>query len=539
MTGRGQTTRRRWGLRVVALASVATLAIVGCAPDGGADDGESAPTIITANGSEPLNPLITFGLSETNGRKIMADLYAGLVSFDAQGGIENEVAESIETEDSQTFTITLEEGWTFTNGEEITAQTFVDTWIAAAQDPAGASWFAGIEGASEDGTTEPTGLEVVDEFTFTVALKEPEADFPIRLASVSYMPLPSVAFEDLGAFGENPIGNGPYMLDGEGAWRHDEGISMVTNPDYSGNRVPANDGLEMVFYTDLGAAYADVQSGNLDVLDSVPDTQLSTFETEFEGRHVNQPGTNPVGVRIPYYLERFEADDEGELRRAAISMAINREEIIETIFNGSRTLAADFTSPLLDGWTDQLEGADVLEYNPDEAQRLWAEADAISPYDDTFTIAYSTDGDHQTWVDAVANQLSNTLGIQAEGQPYPTFAASLEARIDQTLTGATYAGQTAEFPARSNLLYNPFATDGLYNIDGYSSEAFDAKMDEAASAPSPEDSNSLIDEAQEILLIDLPNIPLWYNHTLGVWDEGVENVEFGWDGIPIYTAITK
>ncbi|MGO2521644.1 MAG: peptide ABC transporter substrate-binding protein [Microbacterium sp.] len=535
--------RNKIALAGVGLLTAGTLALTACSGGNGAPEGgdvaadESA--IITTNGTEPQKPLIPYDTTEVGGGRIVESLFAGLVSYTKDGEVENEIAESIESDDATTWTITLKDGWTFTDDEEITAQTFVDTWTQAAMDPAGTYWFQNIEGVSEDGSTEPTGLKVVDDKTFTVTLKSPESEFPIRLGYSAYVPLPSTAFDDLAAFGENPVGNGPYMLEEEGAWRHNEGISLVTNPDYEGNRTPANGGLEFVFYTDLNAAYTDVQSGNLDVLDEVSDTHLATFETEFEGRFVNQPAALNATFNVPFYLPHFADDEEGQLRRAAISMAVNRDEIAETIFSGAVTPASDFTSPTLDGWSDSLEGAGVLEYNPEEAEKLWAEAEAIAPYTGTFDIAYNSDGGHQAWVDAVANSISNTLGIQAEGKPYPTFQAALDDRMNQQLTGATRAGWQGDFPSLGNFLSPLYTTGGSSNYEGYTNEEFDAKIDEAAAASSLEEGIALYNESQEMLLQDLPAIPLWYENAVGVWSEDVDNVVFGWNRVPLYYDITK
>jgi oligopeptide transport system substrate-binding protein len=62
-------------------------------------------------------------------------------------------------------------------------------------------------------------------------------------------------------------------------------------------------------------------------------------------------------------------------------MAIDREAITEKIFFGTRQPATDFTSPALDGWTDELEGDEVLEYNPEKAKELWDQANEISPWE--------------------------------------------------------------------------------------------------------------------------------------------------------------
>lgn len=535
--------RSRIGIGALALVSVSALALTGCAP--GSDEpagGGDNSAIITANGSEPQHGLIPTNTTETGGGKIVTSIFAGLVSYDGDGAIENEVAESLESDDAQNWTITLKDGWEFTNGEPVTAESFTKAWNYGAllSNAQGASYFFdNIEGFSYDEDSELTGLEVVDEKTFTVALKTPEADFPLRLGYSAFMPLPEAAFEDMEAFGENPIGNGPYMLAEEGAWVHDQGIDLITNPDYDGVRKPANGGLTFTFYATQDAAYADVQGGNLDVLDAVPDSAFETFEADFGDRAVNQPAAIFQAFNMPYYLEHW-SGEEGKLRRAAISMSIDRQEITDVIFQGTRTPATDFTSPVIDGHSDDLEGSEVLDFNPEKAVELWAEADAISPYGDTvFDIAYNADGGHQAWVDAVANSIANTLGIQAVGKSYPTFAASLDDRDNKVLTGAVRAGWQADYPSLYNFL-GPLYVDGAgSNKEGYSSPEFEKVLAEGASASSVEEATAKYQEAQEILLQDLPSIPLWYSNVTGVSADTVDNVVFGWDSVPLYHLITK
>jgi oligopeptide transport system substrate-binding protein len=535
---------KRYGVAAIALAAAGALVLTGCT-SGGSEP--SAPAgdpeaIITTNGSEPQNPLIPTNTTETGGGKIVTSLFAGLVSYTADGEIENDVAESIESEDSQSWTVKIKEGQTFTDGTPVTAKSFVDAWNYGAKysNAQSASYFFDdIEGFSCTEDSELTGLNVVDDLTFTVDLVAPEADWPLRLGYTAYYPLPEVAFEDIEAFGQNPVGNGPYMFAGEDAWTHEEKIDLVTNPDYDGVRKAANGGLSIVFYTSQDTAYADLQAGNLDVLDAVPDSALATFEDEFGDRAVNQPAAIFQGFNMPYYLEHW-SGDEGKLRRAAISMAINRDEITDVIFQGTRTPASDFTSPVIAGWSDSLEGAEVLEYNAEEAKAKWAEAEKISPYGDTvFDIAYNADGGHQAWVDAVANSIANTLGIQAVGKPYPTFAAALDDRENEKLTGATRAGWQGDYPSMYNFLAPLYRTGAGSNYEGYSSEEFEKLLDEGAAASTVEDATAKYQQAEEVLLKDLPAIPLWYSNVTGASADTVDNVVFGWDSVPLYHEITK
>ncbi|MET0714569.1 MAG: ABC transporter substrate-binding protein [Mycetocola sp.] len=559
--------KSRIGLSVLALLSASALALTGCAPGEPAAEDEStgdASAIITTNGSEPQHSLIPTNTTESGGNKIVSSIFAGLVSYTAEGEIENDVAESIESEDAKTWTVTLKDGWTFTNDEPVTSESFIDAWnYGALYDNAQSAsyFFDNIVGFSDVQNTKDdpsgavdeegnpvqvgdplaetmSGLQVVDDTTFTVELSSPEADWPLRLGYVAYSPLPKAAFEDMEAFGENPIGNGPYMLDGEGAWVHEEKINLVTNPDYDGVRKPANGGLEIIFYATQDAAYADIEGGNLDVLDAVPDSALETFEDQFGDRAVNQPAAIFQAFNMPYYLPHW-SGEEGKLRRAALSQSINREEITDVIFQGTRTPATDFTSPVIDGWTDKLEGAEVLDYNPEEAKKLWAEADAIAPYNETFSIAYNADGGPQAWFDAVSNSIANTLGITAEGKSYPTFAASLEDRANDKLTGGVRAGWQADYPSMYNFLAPLYQTGAGSNYEDYSSEEFDNLLKEGSQAASVEDATAKYQEAQEVLLKDLPSIPLWYSNVTGVSADTVDNVVFGWDSVPLYHQITK
>lgn len=529
----------RIGTAIAGLGIATALVLTGCSGQEAAP--KASTQIITTNGSEPQNPLIPTNTNETGGGKIIDEIFAGLVYYKADGEAVNDVAESIKTDDAQHYTIKIKSGLKFTNGEKVTAKSFVDAWnygalLSNAQ--LSSYFFESIDGFSYDEDSELTGLKVVNDTEFTVDLKQPESDFPLRLGYSAFYPLPASAFKDIKAFGENPIGNGPYKLKGKGAWQHNEKIDLVVNPDYNGGRKAKNAGLEIVFYASQEAAYADLQGHNLDVLDSVPTGALATFEGEFGDRAVNQPAAVFQSFTIPGRLPHF-SGEEGQLRRAAISMAINRPEVTKVIFNNSRTPATDFTSPVIDGYSKSLKGAEVLKFNAKEAVKKWAEADAISPWSGQFAIGYNADGGHQAWVDAVANQIKNTLGIDAVGTPYPTFAEIRTLITKDTIQSAFRTGWQADYPALANFLGPIYFTGAGSNDGDYSSKEFDSLFKKGLGETDPAAANKTFQQAQTVLLKDLPAIPLWYSNVTGGFDEGVKNVKFGWNSVPIYSDITK
>ncbi|PPI05720.1 ABC transporter substrate-binding protein, partial [Rathayibacter sp. AY1D2] len=122
---------RRYGFGALALVAASTLVLAGCSSSndsGGGASGGDAAAIISTNGSEPQNPLIPTNTNEVGGGKILDEIFAGLVYYDAKGAPENDVAESIESDDAQNYTITIKSGLTFTNGDPVTSSSFIDAW---------------------------------------------------------------------------------------------------------------------------------------------------------------------------------------------------------------------------------------------------------------------------------------------------------------------------------------------------------------------------------------------------------------------------
>ena len=335
---------------------------------------------VRANNSEPQNPLLPANTNETGGGRIVDLIFAGLVAYEKDGTVTNEVAESIETSDNQTFTVKLKDGWTFSDGTPVTADSFIKAWnYGALMSNAQLSSYAYelIEGYSAEEDSELTGLAKVDDLTFTIKLTAPAHDFVKRLGTPAFYPLPESAYADMAAFGQKPIGNGPYTLT---EWVHDSQAVLAKNPSYQGVRLPKNEGITFIFYTSYDAAYNDLLSDAVDVIDAIPDSALASFQDELGERAVNEPGALIQNFIVNVNAEHWKMDDEGRARRAALSRAINRKQICDTLFYDTRTPASDFTSPTIPGWKDSVAGNEVLQFDEAEAKRLWDQAEANSSY---------------------------------------------------------------------------------------------------------------------------------------------------------------
>ncbi|KSU66456.1 MULTISPECIES: peptide ABC transporter substrate-binding protein [Micrococcaceae] len=534
--------------KAVVLSAALALTLSACgggSTDSAGGEGDGS-YVVTANTTEPQNGLLPANTNEVGGGRVMDLLFTGLVSYDAKGAPVNELAESIETTDSQNYTIKIKSGETFSDGSPVTAASFVDAWNfgAAAKNAQLNSYFfesiKGFDKVNAEKSTEDKmeGLKVVDDTTFTVELSQPESDFPLRLGYTAFMPLPEAAFEDPKAFGEKPVGNGPYKLT---EWNHDVNLKMDVNENYDGPRKAANGGIDFKVYQSTDSAYQDLVSGNLDVLDQIPPSQLASYQSDLGDRSVNSPYAGNATITIPGYLDHFKQDEEGNLRRAAISRAIDRQLIIDKVYQGGKVIAKDFTAPVIEGYDDSLPGSEVLAFDADEAKKLWAEADKISEWDsgDEFSIGYNVDGaGNKEYVEAVVNQLKNNLGINATAKSFSSFK-ELRAKVTSyTMTGGFRTGWQADYPSLYNFLGPLFGTGAGSNDGKYSSKEFDDALAKGLAATDAAEGAKIFNQAQEILFKDLPAIPLWYQAVQGGWSENVSNVEFGWNGVPIYNEIT-
>ena len=490
---------KKKALAFAAAACAFGMLLSGCGSSNGDSTADKGSNVITAYNSEPQNPLIPGDCNETGGGKPLDLLFARLISFDAKGNASNEVAESIKSNDDATqYTIKLKDGWKFTDGTPVTAESFTKSWSYTANAKnaqLGSSFFSTIKGYDKlqdgdklKGDEQLEGLKVVNDKEFTVDLNQSDSVFAIKVGYTAFAPLPESFFKDPKAFGEKPVGNGPYKFQ---SWDHDNQIVLVKNPDYKGNRVAKNDGVTFKVYTKDEAAYADIQSGSLDVMESVPASATKTFQKDSTVQSYNKAGSVIQQFTIPSNVKHFEAGtEEGTLRRQAVSMAINRQNICKKVLNGTGTPAADFTSPLTPGYSDSLKGSGNLKYNP-----------------------------------------------------YPTFNDFRTAVSDRKVNGAFRSGWQPDYPSAENYLMQNFASsaaDGNGSNDGdYKNSKFDDLCNQAAASKTTDDANKLYQKAQEVLLNDLPAVPLYYANAYGVASTGVSGFEMNWQNLPVYENMTK
>jgi ABC-type oligopeptide transport system substrate-binding subunit len=520
--------------RILATGVLAgTLLLSACGGDDGGgernDAGDDGSFSVYVCEPEHLIPQNT---NETCGAEVLNALFTPLVNFDPETSdplygddSDHAIAESIESDDQQNWTITLKEGWTFHNGEPVDAASYVRAWNAGAYSPnayGNSYFFANIvgydelqapEGGGEPAATEMSGLKVVDDRTFTVELAAPFSQFPLTLGYTAFYPLPEAYEGDADGFEEQPIGNGPFQMDGQ--WEHNQRIEVVRYEDYAGSEAEAS-GVTFQIYSDVNTAYNDLLAGNLDIMDSVPPERLADAEAQFGDRFISRPSSSFTYIGYPLYDDRF---SDVRLRRA-ISMSIDRQAIIDAIFNGSFEPAGSVVSPVVAGSRVNPCG-EWCEHNPREAKRLF---DAAGGFNGPLVLWFNSGAGHEEWMEAVSNQLRQNLGIRNIEFKSLEFAEYLALLDAEKVTGPFRLGWVMDYPSPQNYLEPIYSTNGSSNNFTYSNERVDQLIRQGNAAESIDAGIEFYQQAEDLVLEDMPNIPMWFGQVQAAHSERVDNV---------------
>ncbi|MER6534480.1 ABC transporter substrate-binding protein [Streptomyces sp900105755] len=533
--------------RGAACAVVVALAVTACGGGGGSGGGGGESGVLSSSWGDPQNPLEPANTNEVQGGKVLDMIFRGLKKYDPRTGKATDMlAQKIDTSDSQNFTITLRDGWTFSNGEKVTAKSFVDAWNYGASlknNQKNAYFFGYIQGydkvhpagGSQSADT-LSGLKVVDDKTFTVALNQKFSSFPDTLGYAAFAPLPRTFFTDHAGWLAQPVGDGPYRIES-----YTKGSQMALRKwdGYPGADKAQNGGVTLKVYTDSDTAYTDLIAGNLDLVDDVPASQLKNVKSDLGNRYINTPAGIIQTLAFPYYDSAWNKSG-AEKVRTGISMAINRKQITDTIFQNTRTPATDWTSPVLGaagGFKEGLCGS-ACDYDPAQAKKLIQEGGGLPG--GQLKITYNADtGSHRMWVDAVCNSINNALGNDKAcvGNPVGTFADFRNQIGQHKMTGPFRAGWQMDYPLIQNFLQPLYYTNASSNDGKWSNKDFDRLVDQANAQTDTAKAVSTFQQAEEVVRDNMAAIPLWYQNGSAGYSERLSNVALNPFSVPVYNEI--
>lgn len=510
-----QYLRRRAALATsIALAGVMSMSALGPAAASGppAAPAGGGGVLVAGQSAEPdrFDPHLTTAYASF---QVLENVFDTLVQPGDDLTMEPALASEWTTsDDGLTWTFTLRDDVEFHNGRALTADDVVYS-LERIRDPEVASGAAYRMAAVDT-------IEALDDHTVEITVTAPTPNLLTLLGGYKGMAI--VAEENVtdGTIDTAPVGTGPFVFE---SFSPGDGVTLVRNENFwrADEGLPHLDGVNFVAIPDPTVLLTNLQSGDVDWIDTAPPAELESLESSDDvvvGR--------VAGGDYHYFALNQERPPFDDVRvRQAIAMAINREEITEAATFGAATANqtaipegnfwffdySPFTAGDIEGAQALLDeaGVDELEIeflvtsdNPETVTQAQVIAAELEPLNITVTI---NDVDFSTWLD-----------LQGQGE-FDAFMLSWVGNIDP-----------------DEFYYAQHHTDGAFNFQGYSNPEVDELLD-AARVEVDEDARKelydqaatiIVDEASYIYLYNPDNIDVWNPNVIGYETRGDNAVRF-------------
>jgi len=497
--------------------------------------GIAEPTAI-----DPYNSQESEGENVTRfeGQNVTKALFEGLVTLDAKTSeLEPGVAESrAHNPACSQWTFRLRSGTKFSNGEVVTARSFIDGMTRAATKDAAsdtAHFMDGIAGydavhGTADGApptaTTLSGLAAPDDTTLVVTLARPDCEFDKLTLQPVFSPVPSEAgrADPASAYYATPLGNGPFKM--SGPWNHNVSIILVRNDQYFGTKAHLDEVDFAILPSDAAAEleYKNFQDGHADwarIPPSLLPEARATYQPRKEFLASPRFGINYLLVNVANPpLNNAKA-------RRAVSLAIDRDAVIDGVFKGFQTKATSLVPPPLAHYYQP--GVCTACTRPDRARARQLAKEGGIPPGTRVRFSFNTGGGHEGWVQAVAQQLRDTLGLDIDLQGV-SFAELLRKEEAPDATGLYRASWGADYPSADDFL-RPLLSSASFppgdNRGRYQNPELDSLLDRALMATDAAKKVALTKQAEKKAVgDDVALIPLWYRTQYRVFSNRFTNV---------------
>ena len=514
------------------LSVIILVGLTGC---GGGESNVSAGnktgTLYWGNGTEPqsLDPQIATGVPEHH---IISAVMEGLVLKDRKT-LEPRpgVAESWDiSDDGRVYTFYLRDNARWSNGDSHTAHDYAWSWWRALQPALGnlyAYMLFPVENAQQyyEGDISDfnqVGVKALDDRTLQVTLKYPTPYFLQLLDHYSLFPVHQATIEKFGdadqrgtrwTYEGNLVGNGPFQLVD---WKINRRIVVQRNPHYWDKENVSLNEIIFIPIENIVTEERMFRAGQLHVTSSLPADKISVY------REAKDPELRIAPYLGTYYYRlnvRKPQLKDPRVRRA-LAMTVDRQKLVDNITKGGQLPAYAMTPPGTMGYFPKSD----LKFDPKGAKKLLA--DAGYPNGEGFPpteILYNTNEGHRKVAVALQDMWKKHLNIDIRllNQEWKVYLDSESAGQYEI----SRAGWIGDYVDPNNFL-DLFLCGGGNNRTGWCNEEYDRLiLDVAPSMSSHSERLEVFQQAEKILLDDMPIIPIYTYTTVQLVDSSVKNFD--------------
>ena len=525
---------------VAALAIAGAMALSGCGGSKSGGEGtKSGDTTQTAAGKkiltiqlgpdvESIDPALN---SAVDGANYILFAFDNLLKMDKDGKVVPGLAEKYEVSDDQlTWTFHLRDGLKWSDGSALTADDFVYSWQRLV-DPSVAAPYAQtvlgmVEGYDDaigrpdaDGNTtvdpDPTKLKVEapDEKTLIVHMAKPTPYFDKLAAFVSLSPVKKDVVEaNPDGWSIDPktyISTGPFKLTG---WEPGSYLMFEKNENYWDADSIKLDGIKCLLMQDQNATFSAYESGDALMIKDVPTQEITTLKDRSDF-HIDP-------ILGTYYLDLNTTLDEFKdpKVREALSLALDRKYISETITAGTYTPASGFVSEGVTDWngtawqdniTDKSAYINIDDYagNLAKAKELLKEAGYENGVGLPEMVYSTNDASYHKKIAEYLQQAWGELGLKVQVNIVEWKSFTPQRRSGNYQIARD--GWVMDYNDPSNILELALTGNGNNNAK-YSNPEFDALMSKAATEKDPQTRFGYLHQAEDFIMKDTAMVPLLY-----------------------------
>ncbi len=341
--------------KLVALMMALVMAL-SCAMAATAEEAKTSMAVCLASEPDTLDPALN---SAVDGATVTSHLFSGLATWaqNAEGKLEidaecaTELPEPVANEDgTMTYTYTLKDGLTWSDGQALTAKDFEFAWKRAASTALGADYgymFEGVKGYPDE-----LAVEATDEKTLVVTLNNALPYWNELLAFPAFFPVREdvVANEAWATDPSTYVSNGPYTMTG---WDHNSKITLTKNAAYFAADTITMDEIDFYLSDDANNMLANFQNGDWQLIDDVPTSEIASLKEQYPTEFVvaGQIGTYYVCWNINENILPADteltgveaAQAEAEIRRA-VALLLDRNYIVTEIAQAGQVPASSFVA---------------------------------------------------------------------------------------------------------------------------------------------------------------------------------------------------
>ena len=524
---------------VVLAATLATSLFIGCG-DSSSNSGSSSSNqqLVFNLGEDPETMDPTLNNSSGAGTMIL-NAFEGLMVLDENDQPVEGTAESMEvSEDGLVYTFKIREDAKWSDGEAVTADNFKYSWLRALNKETAAEYayqLFYIKNAEKfyngEATAEEVGINVIDEKTLEVTLETPTAYFPQLLAFTTYVPLrEDIVSANPEGWATNPetyVSNGPFKLV---QWDMKDQLVFEKNENYWDKDSVKLESLTFKLVTDDTTAYSELKAGNFDMVNSVPTNEIEPGIEEGLV-HVN-PKLGNYYFAINVGKQDTLSEDVKEvlnnkLVRQALNLAIDRQEIIDNVGKAEQIPAYSFVPQ---GITDE-NGNDFASkeyYDPSDMEGNIAKAKELlkeAGYENgngipTIELMYNSEGAHKD-ICQIIQQNWEEIGVNVEltNQEWAVFLNTRQ-QGDYQIARHGWIGDYIDPMTFLDL----WVTGGGNNDCGFSNARYDELIATAKVETDSAKRLEMLREAEDILMDEMPILPIYYYTTVTAANENVKGV---------------